>query len=265
MFVIAGFLTGLSGAASAWGEESALLLSAEGASAGESGKHLFILSGQSNMTGTVKEAFARRVQERFGEENAVVVMRMKSGRGIRFWVADYRQPRDRNLSDKAMAENGSVYRVLLQDVADAAKDESFDTVGFIWMQGESDANNRLSEVYEESFIKLIEQLEKDLGRDDLYFVIGRINDYARSRPDNEHWHRVRESQVKLGNTSGNAWIDTDDLNGGDADQPNGDIHFPREGAVSLGQRFADKAMELIDEQQAIETNNHTGPSPLDMQ
>jgi len=33
--------------------------------------------------------------------------------------------------------------------------------------------------------------------------------------------------------------------------------------VSLGQRFADKAMELIDKQ--IETDNHTGPSPLDMQ
>jgi len=116
------------------------------------------------------------------------------------------------------------------------------------MQGESDANNRLSEVYEESFIKLIKRLEKDLGRDDLYFVIGRINDYARSRPDNEHWRHVRETQVKLGNTKGNAWIDTDDLNGGDADQPNGGIHFPREGAASLGQRFANKAIELIDTQ-----------------
>ena len=212
------------------------------------GRHLFILSGQSNMTGTVRDAFADRVRERFGEENAVVVMCMKSGRGIRFWVADYGQPAGRGLTDNKMNSNGQEYKPLIKAVMAVAKDQSFDTVGFIWMQGESDANNRLSEVYEESFIKLIEQLEKDQGRDDLYFVIGRINDYARSRPDNEHWRRVRESQVKLGKTPGNAWIDTDDLNGGDAEQPNGDIHFPRKGAVSLGQRFADKAMELIDKQ-----------------
>jgi hypothetical protein len=218
------------------------------ASEKKTGKHLFILSGQSNMTGTVKDAFADRVQERFGEENAVVVMRMKSGRGIRFWVADYRQPTGRGLTDKKMNSNGQEYKPLIEAVMAAAKDESFDTVGFIWMQGESDANNRLSEVYEESFLKLIKQLEKDLGRDDLYFVIGRINDYARSRPDNEHWHSVRDAQVKLGKTRGNAWIDTDDLNGGDAKQPDGDIHFPREGAVIVGQRFADKAMELIDKQ-----------------
>ncbi|MDG2125847.1 MAG: sialate O-acetylesterase [Verrucomicrobiales bacterium] len=226
---------------------SALCLPAS-ADTEKTGKHLFILSGQSNMTGTVRDAFANRVQKCFGEENAVVVMRMKSGRGIRFWVADYRQPNDRGLTDKKMSSNGEDYKPLIEAALAAAKDTAFDTVGFIWMQGESDANNRLSEVYEESFVKLIDQLEKDLGRDDLYFVIGRINDYARSRPDNGHWHSVRESQVKLGNTSGNAWIDTDDLNGGDPDHPDGDIHFPKDGAVNLGQRFADKAIKLIDKQ-----------------
>ena len=137
------------------------------------------------------------------------------------------------------------YKPLIETALAAAKDQSFDTVSFIWMQGESDANNRLSEVYEESFIKLVNQLKKDLGRDDLQFVIARINDYARSRPDNDHWRSVRETQVKLGKTPGNAWIDTDDLNGGDANKPDGDIHFPEEGAVILGQRFADKAIELI--------------------
>ena len=212
------------------------------------GRHLFILSGQSNMTGSVKAGFTQRVQERYGAENAVVVISSRGGRGIRFWVEDYRQPGDRGLTPKKMTSNGEEYTRLIKTVMDTAKDESFDTVGFIWMQGESDANNRLSEVYEESFVKLVERLKKDLDRYDLYFVIGRINDYARSRPDNEHWRRVRESQVNLGKTPGNAWIDTDDLNGGDAEQPNGDIHFPRKGAVSLGQRFADKAVELIDKQ-----------------
>ena len=211
----------------------------------KSGKHLFILSGQSNMTGTVRDAFAKKVHEHFGEENATVVMRMKSGRGIRFWVADYNQPNGRGLTTKKMTSNGQEYKPLIEAALAAAKDQSFDTVGFIWMQGESDANNRLSEVYEESFMKLIQRLKKDLEREDLYFVLGRINDYARSRPDNEHWKQVRATQVKLGKTKGNAWIDTDDLNGGDANKPDGDIHFPREGAAQLGQRFAEKAIELI--------------------
>lgn len=211
----------------------------------KTGKHLFILSGQSNMTGTVKNAFEQRVHEEFGQENAVVVMSSRGGRGIRFWVADYRQPGDRGLTPKKMTSNGEEYTRLIKAVMDAAQDESFETVGFIWMQGESDANNRLSEVYEESFHKLIARLEKDLGRDDVYYVIGRINDYAKSRPDNEHWQRVRTAQVSLGSTKGNAWVDTDDLNGGDESRPDGDIHFPREGAGKLGQRFAESAILLI--------------------
>ena len=217
------------------------------ACAGEekTGKHLFILSGQSNMTGAVRDAFSDRVQERFGKKNTSVVMRMKSGRGIRFWVADYRQPAGRGISQKAMNSNGQEYKALIEDALAAAINQSFDSVGFIWMQGESDANNRLSEVYEESFLKLVGQLRKDLKRVDLYYVIGRINDYAKSRPDNVHWKRVRETQIKLGKTPGNAWIDTDDLNGGNADNPDGDIHFPREGALRLGRRFADKAIEMI--------------------
>ena len=220
----------------------------------KTGKHLFILSGQSNMTGAVKDAFFDRVRQRFGEDNAVVVMRMKSGRGIRFWVADYDQPADRGLTEKKMTSNGMEYKPLLETALAAVKGQSFDTVGFIWMQGESDANNRLSEVYDESFRKLVGQLRKDLEREDLYYVIGRINDYARSRPDNAHWKRVRETQLKLGNIQGNAWIDTDDLNGGDANNPDGDIHFPSEGAVSLGQRFAKKAIELIRKRPARTAN-----------
>ena len=101
------------------------------ASEQKTGKHLFILSGQSNMTGALKNAFASRVAERFGNENAVVVMRQKSGRGIRFWVADYRQPPGRGLSDKKMSSNGMEYKPLIETALAAVKGQSFDTVGFM--------------------------------------------------------------------------------------------------------------------------------------
>jgi hypothetical protein len=220
-----------------------MLLSPACTTVQKSGKHLFILSGQSNMTGNVKKGFEQVIQERFGKENVVVVLRMKSGRGIRFWVADYQHPT--RLGMTGHRSNGQEYKPLIEASLAAIKDQSFDTVGFIWMQGESDANNRLSEVYEESFIKLTNKLKKDLARDDMYYVVGRISDYARSRVPNVHWHKVRNTQVKLGKTKGNGWINTDDLNGGDAKNPDGDIHYPKEGAVKVGQRFAAKAIELI--------------------
>lgn len=235
---------------------SALLIGglAADASSANAANHLFILSGQSNMTGAVRDAFTQRVQQQFGKEHAVVLMRMKSGRGIRFWVADYVQPQERGLTPKKMRSNGQEYEPLREAAMGALTNDSFDTVGFVWMQGESDANNRLSDVYESSFLQLLARLKKDLKRKDMYYVIGRINDYGRGRPDNEHWRRVREAQVRLGQVKGNGWVDTDDLNGGDEHQPHGDIHFPHHGARALGQRFADKAIELIEKRKVPKVN-----------
>lgn len=233
------------------------LLLSSGSVATRADSHLFILSGQSNMTGTVREAFLQTVQKRFSNDNVTVVMRMKSGRGIRFWVADYQQPLGRDLSSKKLASNGMEYQPLIDAARSAARDTDHDTVGFIWMQGESDANNRLSEAYGASFLQLIQRLKKDLQRDDLYYVIGRINDYARDVPDNEHWRRVRETQVRLGSTKGNAWVDTDDLNDEEGSQLHGDIHFHREGARKLGQRFAEQAIVLIEKRDSIDNEEST--------
>ena len=55
------------------------------ANAKKSEKHLFILSGQSNMTGGLKAGFSKTVEGAFGKDNVAVVHHCKSGRGIRFW------------------------------------------------------------------------------------------------------------------------------------------------------------------------------------
>lgn len=210
----------------------------------KTGKHLFILSGQSNMTGTLKNAFTEQVQHYYGEENVTVVISMKSGRGIRYWVEDYDTPASATHVAHKHKANGSQYPVLWEAITNAAEGQSFDSVGFIWMQGESDGLNRLSEAYEGSFVKLVNRLKKDLGRDDLYFVIGRISDYGLDGPQHEHWQCVREAQVNLAKNASGAWIDTDDLNGGNQDRPNGELHYPRAGSITLGQRFAKKAIEM---------------------
>lgn len=215
-------------------------------SAPKTGKHLFILSGQSNMTKVVRNAFTEEIQKHYGQDNATIVFHCKPGRGIRFWVADYGMPSGHKFADKKRNSNGQEYDRLIKATKAAASGQSFDTVGFIWMQGESDGLNQLSQAYEESFWKLINRLEKDLGRDDLYFVIGRISDYGLDGPRHDHWQRVREVQVRLGESQDGAWIDTDDLNGGNADRPNGELHYPKEGAAIVGQRFAEKAIEMIE-------------------
>lgn len=227
----------------------AILLLAGCGGAREPGKHLFILSGQSNMTSDLEAGFARTVEDAFGKENVTVVRSSKSGRGIRFWDKDYKFPENYQFPGKGAPEekhwqqHGRLYGPLIEAVWNAGKDKSYDSVTFIWMQGESDAGRALEEVYEESFLRLLGRLKTDLNREELNFVIGRLSD---ARMSDSHWARIRDVQVKLAEDRANGgWIDTDDLNGGGAGKPGGAVHYPKEGARVLGKRFAAKAIELI--------------------
>ena len=117
------------------------------------------------------------------------------------------------------------------------------------MQGERDAREELSEVYEESLIGLYEQLCEDLDRDDINFVIGRISDFDMNNERYPHWTMVRDIQVKVAESNPRfAWIDTDDLNDGvnrRGREIENDLHMSGEGYVIMGTRFAEKSIELI--------------------
>ncbi len=66
----------------------------------------------------------------------------------------------------------------------------------------------------------------------------RISDYA-NYPEGSK--TVREAKWPwLESDPKAAWIDTDDLNG-----KRDDLHYTKDGYVTLGERFADKAIELI--------------------
>ena len=214
------------------------------ASAQKSVRHLFILSGQSNMTGGLKAGFAQKVEDTYGKENIVVVHHSKSGRGIRFWDKDYRFPDGYRFpgkgvpSERSKQQHGQEYGPLIGKVREAIEGKSFDTVTFVWMQGESDGGRGLGPVYEESFFRLLRRIKEDLERKDLGFVIGRINN---SRVSDPNWRAMRDAQVKLAeDTDHGEWIDTDDLSG-----PENGVHFPKENYSKLGQRFAEKAIDLI--------------------
>lgn len=210
----------------------------------KTGRHLFILSGQSNMTGGLKAGFTKTVEDVFGEDKVDVVHHSKSGRGIRFWDKDYTFPDHYRFpgkgvpSERSKEQHGQEYGPLIEKVREALKSKSYETITFIWMQGESDGKRGLGEVYEKSFLRILGRMKTDLNRKDIGFVIGRINDSCMNEP---RWVAMREVQVKLAqNADLGDWIDTDDLS-----EPEDGVHFSKEKYPILGQRFAKKAIELI--------------------
>ena len=215
----------------------------------ETGKpqgHLFILSGQSNMTGGLEKGFAETVNNALGMDQVTIVRSMKSGRGIRFWVKDYELPEDHPFHGKLKGGNGEEYPNLVKAAKSAGDTKAFNSVTFIWMQGESDANRDLGAAYAKSFTTLVNQLKSDLGIEKMYFVIGRISDYGLYGDKADGWKRMRAIQVQLAESDPHgAWIDTDDLNGGDENNPKGELHYPGENYPKLGARFAEQAVKQL--------------------
>jgi hypothetical protein len=210
----------------------------------KSGNHLFVLSGQSNMTGGLKAGFAKTVEDAFGKDKVVVVHHSKSGRGIRFWDKDYEFPENYKFpgkgvpSERTKLQHGQEYGPLIKKAREAFDGKPFDTVTFVWMQGESDGGRGFAPAYEKSFLRLLGRIKKDLGRKDVAFVIGRINNARMGEPN---WKAMRDVQVKLAQDAEDAeWIDTDDLS-----EPEHGVHFPKESYPILGSRFARKAITLI--------------------
>jgi hypothetical protein len=216
-----------------------LLLSSALYSADE-GKHLFILSGQSNMRYMdEKVSFVPAVETALGKKNVIVVKDAQDAQPIRRWYKAWK-PANGAQPEK----NGDLYERLMRKVKTSVEGQKIASVTFIWMQGERDAAEKHGDVYADSLKGLVKQLADDLKRSDVNVVIGRINDHAMSNKSHPHWTLVRDAQVKAVKEMPRAdWVDTDDLNGS-----NNGIHATGEGFKTLGERFAAKATNLIKQQ-----------------
>ena len=211
----------------------------------DQGKHLFILSGQSNMKGLQPErSFTPAVEYELGKDNVIVIIDAESAQPIRRWYKKWK-PKEGN-EPKA---TGSLYDRLLTKVNKAIKDKKVQTVTFVWMQGEEDAREQHGEVYAASLKGLLAQLGNDLGRNDINFIIGRISDFDLEDKQYPHWTLVRKAQVEVAEYyPQGAWVDTDDLNDGlsrKGKEIKNDLHYSAEGYITLGQRFAEKSIDLI--------------------
>ena len=200
-------------------------------------KHLFILSGQSNMVGLdPKISFIPVMEEEFGPNNIIVVKDAQNGQPIRRWYKKWK-----SLEGNTPKASGDLYDRLMVKVNAATTAQKIKTVTFVWMQGERDAYEKHGAVYARSLSGLLTQLSDDLVRTDINFVIGRISDFDMNNEKYVHWCLVRKAQVEFAETTPHAaWVDTDDING-----PENALHYTKEGYKVMGERFARKSIELI--------------------
>jgi len=212
--------------------------------ADESGKHLFILSGQSNMA-RFKPAlwFTPGISDALGADNVIVSFHAKGGQPISKWYKEWKSGKGETDPDA-----GKIYDAMMDATKAKIEGEKIQTVTFVWMQGEADSKAKNSDVYLASLNGLKKQLEQDLKRADLNFIIGRLSDsglYRRrdkKRIENPHWEEIRKAQQAFADASQRAvWIDTDDLNG----EKNALHLIKPEGYETLGKRYVKAAVELV--------------------
>ena len=209
------------------------------------GKHLFILSGQSNMARLdPNEAFTPAVVDEFGEENVLVVKDAVGGQPIRRWYKNWQSE-----AGSTPENNGDLYDRLMSKVDSVSAGSEIQSVTFVWMQGERDAREEYGGVYESSLTGLLNQLRRDTGHQELNFVIGRLSDFDLDNSMYPDWTMLRNIQVRFAESSDRgAWIDTDDLNDGlnqNGIKIQNDLHMSVDGYRIMGQRFAEKAIALI--------------------
>ena len=212
----------------------------------QKGKHLFILSGQSNMARLNPDtSFTPTIEKKFGKENIIVVKDAVGGQPIRRWYKGWKPLK----GDQPKAQ-ADLYTKLMTKVYAAIENEKITSVTFIWMQGERDAREKHGNVYDNSLIGLHNQLRKDLKQKDIYFIIGRLSDFDMSNKRYPDWTMVRKIQVKVAESNPHFdWVNTDDLNDGKNNKGKeitNDLHMSVKGYVKMGERFAQKAIRLIE-------------------
>lgn len=220
----------------------------------QKGKHLFILSGQSNMAGLNPDiSFAPAVTKALGKDRVVVVKDAHSGQSIRSWCkSNHEVPPP--TTGRVPKVRGEHYGPLMKKVKAEIEGQTLQTVTFVWMQGESDLNNTAYDAY---LKELLDQLQEDLTFRDINLVIGRISDCGLDREKRlEGRLNIRRIQQEFAEAHPRgAWVNTDDLNDRTQDGKTfQDLHYTPEGYRVLGQRFAKKAIVLVRRESARNTN-----------
>ncbi len=217
----------------------------------DGGKHLFILSGQSNMQGLKpEESFIPTIVQQYGNGKSIVVFDAQGGQPIRRWHKKWTGPKTQKLAAPKGKQVvlGDLYDRLMSKVRPAIKDQKIASITFLWMQGERDAREQFGDVYARSLQGVLDQLAGDLGRKDIRVVVGRLSDFDMQNKRYQHWTKLREVQVEFATQHPRAaWVNTDDLNDGFNRKGKpiaNDLHYSAIGYTVFGKRLAMAARYL---------------------
>jgi hypothetical protein len=216
--------------------------------------HLFVLSGQSNMVGmNAKTGFEPEAAALFPNADVAYIKVAQGGQPIRYWVAEWDEIAKKQGIDPATVRakdkiKGTIYyQPIIEKFEQLLKQHpNPSSVTFCWMQGESDAKQKLDAAYGDALKQLVANLRRDLKQPRMNVVIGRISDHLKA--DNKPWQAVRAAQVSLAQADPHgAWVDCDDLNDKEKDGVKfDDLHYTKEGYELLGRRYARQAKALIE-------------------
>ena len=207
-------------------------------------RHLFILSGQSNMQGLKeKTSVLPELKRLLPGADIQHVKYARGGQPIRKWVKTWDLIARKHKLTQQFNDPSEFYDVVLKQAKAKIAEGPFDSITFLWMQGERDAKTGLAAAYQESMETLIASLREDLKTPKMNFVIGRLCDHL----THDQWNAVREAQVKVANDdSQGAWADTDDTNDKERNGKKwNDLHYTTTGYELFGKRLARQAVKLI--------------------
>lgn len=179
---------------------------------------------------------SRILSEQFPELNFVLIKYAVGGSSIEDWL-----PKGETKQNKDL-KFGNLYENLLDTVAGITKNYNTKIIAFLWMQGETDARQHISnsQNYENNFTKFIGSIRKDLGNDQLPFIYGKVNS---PREDGNGIDFIRLAQENIDAKVPNAFlINTDDL-----PKFKDSLHYSSDGLLCLGDRFGNKIIEIINE------------------
>ena len=230
-----------------------MFLSSMNLLAQEAGKHLFLLSGQSNMARFKHtQLFNPAISKALGEDNVIVVRVAQGGQPISKWYKEWKSSKG-----EVDPKKGAIYDKLMTETKEAISAQKISTVTFIWMQGEADSKAGNGDVYLKSLKGLQKQLEDDLGRTDINFVIGRLSDSGFFKKgtiprENPQWAEVQKAQMDFAEQNPRAyWIDTDDFNG-----EKNELHYIKpEGYEQLGKAYVETALKALKEHAPTSVSN----------
>lgn len=121
-----------------------------------------------------------------------------------------------------------------------AKQLPYDIAGMLWLQGESDAAENMGAEYEQNLSAFIEHMRSEFKTPEMPFILARVRNYYGK---GEQAQMVRAAQQSLAEQMPQVtWFDTDDLN----PLVNGG-HYSLAGTLEIGKRFAQSYLETVSE------------------